>query len=87
MINGHAGTNCAMITASNGILFPLTNPLHYVNPFFLENGTVAKKAVPFFAKTAAVHGGNSWGLLINGSYNSLQWKLQRKWVQRPFPFR
>ena len=56
-----------IVTGFNGILFPLTKPSHYVNPFFIENGTVARKAVPFFAKTAAVLGGNSWGLVINGS--------------------
>ena len=43
MSNGHVGANCAVVTGFNGIPFPLTKPLHNVNPFFLENGTVAKK--------------------------------------------
>ena len=70
MSNGHTGVNCVMVTGFSGIPFPLTKPLHYVNPFFLENDTVVKKPVPFFAKTAVVLGGNSLGLVINGSYNS-----------------
>ena len=58
MSSSYASTNCAVVMGFNGIPFPLTNPLHYINPFFLENGTVAKKLVPFFAKTAAVPGDN-----------------------------
>ena len=60
MSNGYVGTNCAVVTGFNGIQFPLTKPLHYINPFFLENSTVAKKPIPFFAKTAAVPSGNNW---------------------------
>ena len=42
--NSHASANCAVVTASNGILFLLTNLLHYINPLFFKNGTVAKGA-------------------------------------------
>ena len=76
MSNGYAGANCAVVTGFNGILFPLTKPLHYVNPFFLENGNVAtKNGIPFFAKTAAIPSGNGWGLIINGSCNGWEQKL------------
>ena len=87
MSNSHAIANFAVVTGSNRIPFLFTKPLHYVNPFFLEDNTVAKKAVLFFAKTAAIPSGNGWSLVINGSYNGWQWKLHRKWVQWPFPFR
>ena len=66
MSNGHSGPNCVVVTGSNGNPFVLTKPLHYVNPFFLENGTIAKKTVSFFAKMAAILGGNGWGLVNNG---------------------
>ena len=87
MSNGHTGTNCVVVTGFNGILFPLTKPLHYINQFFLENSTVAKKMVPLFGKTAAVLGSNGWGLVINGNYNGWEWKPHWKRMQRPFPFR
>ena len=62
MSNGHASTNCVVVMGFNGILFPLTNPLHYVNPFFLENGTIAiengtiflPKRLPFLRATVGV---------------------------------
>ena len=41
MSKGHAGANGVVVTGSNGIPFPLTKPLHYINPFLLKNGTVA----------------------------------------------
>ena len=43
MSNGHAGANCAVVTGSNGIPFPLTKLFGYVNPFLRKNGTVAIK--------------------------------------------
>ena len=65
----------------------ITKPVGYVNPFFLKNGTAAKKNSTFFCQ----NGSRSWlqrlGLVINGCYNGFQWKEQRKLVQRPFPFR
>ena len=62
MSNSHVGTNCAMVTGSNGIPLPLKKPLHYVNLFFLENGTTAKQngtiflleRLPFLAVTVGV---------------------------------
>ena len=86
MSNNHNGANCAVVAGFNGIPFPLTNTLDYVNPLFLKNGTIAKRNGTFFAKTAAIPSGNSWGLVINGSSNGCQWKLDRKRVQHPFPF-
>ena len=59
MSNGHASVNCAVVKASNGILFPLTNLVGYVNPFFLKIGTVAKRNGTVFPKIAAIFGGNS----------------------------
>ena len=87
MSNGYIGTNCVLVTGFTGIPFPLTKPLHYVNQFFLENGTVAKKVEPFFAKTAVVAGSNGWGLVINGRCNGWEQKPHRKRVQWLFAFR
>ena len=86
MSNGHVGANCIVVTASTGILFLLTNPLGYVNPFFLTKGTVSKGTVPFFTKTTIVANGNGLVLVINGNYNGFKWKLHQKRVQQPFPF-
>ena len=85
MSNSYAGANCAVVTGFNGNPFLLTKPLHYVNPFFLENGTIAKK-VTFFARMAAFPGNNGWGLVINGNCNGREWKPHQKRVQRPFLF-
>ena len=62
MSNDHIGANCVVVTDFNGILFPFTDLLHYVNPFFLQNGTVAikngtfflSKRLPFLAATVGV---------------------------------
>ena len=78
MGNGHTSANCVVVTAFNGNPFPLTNPLNYVNPFFLKNGTGAKRNGTVFVKTAADPGGNGWGLVINGSCNGCQQKLHWK---------
>ena len=75
MSNGHAGASFLVVMGSNGIPSLLTNPLHYINPFFLENVTVAKKMVLFLAKKTAVPDSDGWGLVINGSCNGCQWKL------------
>ena len=58
MSNGHTGANCAKVTASNRISFPLTNLLHCINSFF--------------AKTAAFLSGENWGLVINSGCNGWQ---------------
>ena len=50
MSNSHTSANCVVVTSFNGIPFPLTKLLDYTNPFFLENGTVAKKGYRFLAK-------------------------------------
>ena len=86
MSNGHAGTNCAVVMGSNGIPFPLTKALNYINQFLFKNGTVAINRGTLFARTAAVLGSNGWGLVINSSCNGWRRKLQWKRVQRPFPF-
>ena len=80
MGNGHASANCAVVTGSNRIPFPLTKPLHYINPCLFKNGAVAINNGTVFARMVAVLGGNGWGLVINGSCNGWQRKLQRKWV-------
>ena len=41
-------------------LFPLTNPLHYVNTFFLKMVRLLKGIMPVFAKAATVPSGNGW---------------------------
>ena len=66
MSNGHVGANCAVVTGSNGIPFPLTKPLHYINPFLLKNGTVAINNDTVFCQNGCRSCGNGWGLLING---------------------
>lgn len=43
MTNGHAEENSVVPTAPTGGFFLVTNPLHYVNQIFLENGTIAKR--------------------------------------------
>ena len=50
MSNSHAGANCAVVTGSNGIPFPLTKPLRYINLFLLKNGTVAINNVTVFCQ-------------------------------------
>ena len=75
-----------VVMASNGIPFPLTNPLHYVNPFLSKMVPLLKGTILFFPKTTAIPGSNGWGLVIYGTYNGWQQKLHQKWVQQPFPF-
>ena len=63
MSNGHARANCVVVMGSKGILFPLTKPLHYINPFLFKNGTVAPKKryhflperLPFLAEITGVY--------------------------------
>ena len=78
MSNGHVGTNSVVATVSNGIPFLLQEPLHYVNPFFLKNGTIFKINVTVFATTVAVVGSNNLGLVINGCYSGFQRETQRE---------
>ena len=86
MSNSHTSANCVVVSALNGIPFPLTKPLHYKNSFSFENITVARKLLPFFSKTASRVGSNGWRLVINGSYNNFYWKAQWKRVQWSLPF-
>ena len=77
MSNGHVGTNCVVVTGFNGIPFPLTKPLHYVNPFFRRKWYSCKKIVPFLAKrllflAAMVGSGSHTGNGCNGHSRSIK---------------
>ena len=69
MTNRHAHANSVIPTASNGIPFLLTNLLHYVNLFFVESGTIAKRNGIIFCQNDSIVGSNGWCLVINGSRN------------------
>ena len=75
MSNGHAGTNCVIAAAPNGFLFQLTDPLHYVNPFSLENGIVEAKKGTWFCQNvqpllAATAAATVFSIRVNGNvYN------------------
>ena len=92
MSNGHASANCVEVTASNAILFPLTNPLHYVNPIFLKTVSLLKGMVLFFANTAVVLGGDGCGLSLmavvavdNGSCTRMGATAIYVPLKQPFP--
>ena len=72
---------------SNRIPVAGEKAVDYVNPLLRKNGTVAIKNGTVFGRTATVVWGNGCPLLINGSCNGSQRKLQRERVQWPFPFR
>ena len=87
MSNGHNDANYAMVTDSNGIPFPLTNLLHYVNLFFRKRYRCYKLRYQFFARTATVLGGNGWGLVINGNCNGWERKPETGATAVPIPLK
>ena len=70
MSNGYASANCEVVTGSNGIPFPLTKPLHYINSFLLKNGTVAIKNGTVFCQNGYRPLGKRLGI-------TNYWQLQR----------
>lgn len=70
MSNGHTRKNPMVVTASNGIPFPLTNPLHYVYSIFLENDTISK----INGTTLCQNGSHCWQQRLVRSH---QWLLQQ----------
>ena len=74
MSNGHSSADCAVVTAFNGILFLLTNPLGYINPFLNKNGTVAQRNGTILCQ----NGSSSWRQRLRFSH---QRQLQRLLVE------